>query len=153
MPAIWSLIALIARRATGVSENRRRLIGVGFGMTSGRGPYVERMDGKVTVLRLPSAFAEDTSAIRRIAPRSVFVMFMIFLLLCVARAPSLAMQKTTNYPTDRFNNDRPKTAFGKTPIRIRICLQAYRNRRIFDRAFRRCGVEYDFFAAKTRGSP
>ena len=33
MPAMWSLIVLIARRATGVSENRRKFIGVGFGMT------------------------------------------------------------------------------------------------------------------------
>jgi hypothetical protein len=52
------------------------------------------MDGSATVLRLASAFAVDTSAIRRIAPRNVFVMFMSFSSLCVARAPSPAMQKT-----------------------------------------------------------
>ena len=38
IPAIRSLIVLIALRATGVSENRRRLMGVGFGKASARGP-------------------------------------------------------------------------------------------------------------------
>ena len=48
------------------------------------------MDGSATVRLLPSAFpaaAEDTPAIRRIAPRNFSVIFMIFF-FGVARAPS-----------------------------------------------------------------
>jgi hypothetical protein len=86
MPAIWSLIVLIAFRATGVSANRRKFAGDSFGYASGLGPYVFRMEGKGTVRRLPSTplAPSDTSAIRRIAPRNFDGMFMIF--SCVARA-------------------------------------------------------------------
>ena len=38
IPAMRSLIVLIAFRATGVSANRRKFIGDSFGYTSGRGP-------------------------------------------------------------------------------------------------------------------
>ena len=80
MPAIWSLIVLIGFRATGVSTNRRRFAGEGFGYASGLGPYVFRMEGKGTVRRLLSTplAPSDTSAIRRNAPRDFDVMFMMF---------------------------------------------------------------------------
>jgi hypothetical protein len=50
-------------------------------MMSALGPYVLRIDGMGTVRRLPSAvpLAEDTPAIRRIAPRNFSGIFMIFL--------------------------------------------------------------------------
>src|SRR5438552_4016358 len=83
----------MARRATGVSEKRRRFIAVGFSTVCARGPYVLSIEGSGTVRRLRSRFAtdavpakilpacvirftKDTPAIRRIAPRNEFVMFM-----------------------------------------------------------------------------
>jgi hypothetical protein len=38
IPAMWSLIVLMARRAIGISEKRRRFIGVGRGMLCARDP-------------------------------------------------------------------------------------------------------------------
>jgi len=53
------------------------------------------MEGKASVLRLPSTFDEDTSAIRRMAPRNVFVMFMsFFFLMCGAGCPRPPCRKT-----------------------------------------------------------
>jgi hypothetical protein len=74
---------LIARRAIGVSENRRKLYGVGFGIASFNGPYELKIEGSAVVLRRLSAppvreADEDTPAIRRNAPRNVSVIFMMF---------------------------------------------------------------------------
>jgi hypothetical protein len=70
----------MARRATGVSENRRRFEGVGFGITSGLGPYVVKIFGNGNVRRFSSAFPpdKDTPAIRRIAPRTLSLIVMMF---------------------------------------------------------------------------
>src|SRR5215471_3517881 len=76
-----SLIVLIARRGTGLSEKRLRLYAVGFGMTSPGGPYELKIEGSGSVRRFLSLVAgeeEDTPAIRRIAPRNVSVIFMVF---------------------------------------------------------------------------
>jgi hypothetical protein len=79
MPAIRSLIVLIAFRATGVSESRRKFAADGFGMASVLGPYMLKMDGTATV-RLLSSLPEDrdTPAMRRMAPNNFSVIFMIF---------------------------------------------------------------------------
>src|SRR5580704_8782920 len=80
MPAIRSLIVLIARRGTGISENRRRLYAVGLGIMSPGGPYELKIEGNGNVRRFFSAFpkdaAEDTPAIRRKAPRNVSLIFI-----------------------------------------------------------------------------
>jgi hypothetical protein len=72
-----SLIVLIARRGTGISENRRKLYAVGFGMMSPGGPYELKMEGKGKVRRLFSAFPKEAAPIRRIAPRNVSLIFMM----------------------------------------------------------------------------
>jgi hypothetical protein len=71
---------LIARRATGVSENRRKFAGVGFGIASDLGPYVVKMFGSASVRRFCSKLPadKDTPAIRRIAPRTLSAIFMMF---------------------------------------------------------------------------
>jgi hypothetical protein len=89
---------LIARRAIGVSENRRKLYGVAFGIASFSGPYELKIEGSAVVRRRlpasPSREGEaDTPAIRRNAPRNVSVIVMMFPALPesnVARAPSPA---------------------------------------------------------------
>src|SRR5579864_196384 len=81
IPAIRSLIQLIARRAIGVSENLRKLYGVGFGIASVSGPYELKMDGSPEVRRFFSIAcgpAADTPATRRHAPRTASAIFMIF---------------------------------------------------------------------------
>jgi hypothetical protein len=96
---------LIARRAIGISENRRKLYGVGFGIASFSGPYALKIEGSADVRRLRAScisvgvpanrfaiearnpFAEDTPAIRRHAPRNVSVIVMIFLLYKLTRVP------------------------------------------------------------------
>ena len=98
IPAIRSLIVLIALRAIGVSANRRRLNGVGLGMTPARasvGAPGVKMVGSGTVLRADSAPAAFISgavggrrsghcslrnegpAMRRSAPRKACGMFII----------------------------------------------------------------------------
>jgi hypothetical protein len=77
---------LIARRAIGVSENRRKLYGVGFGIALFSGPYASKIDGKADVLRRFASFSSDmalvpladTPAIRRHAPRTASLIVMIF---------------------------------------------------------------------------
>src|SRR5258706_11061025 len=70
IPAIRSLMQLIALRGTGISENRRKLYAVGFGITSPAGPYELKMEGNGSVRRFFSAVASeedepaDTPAIR-----------------------------------------------------------------------------------------
>ena len=57
-PAMRSLMVLMALRAIGISAKRRRLAGVGFGMTPARasvGAPGARMEGSGTVLRADSA--------------------------------------------------------------------------------------------------
>ncbi len=80
-----SLMQLIARRAIGISENRRKLYGVGLGIASFSGPYELNIDGNAEVRRLfasrVSETSEDTPAIRRKAPRTASVIFMIVLFL------------------------------------------------------------------------
>jgi hypothetical protein len=94
-----SLIVLIALRAIGISENRRRLYAVGFGMMSPGGPYELKIEGNGIVRRPPSAFAsevdeaKDTPAIRRIAPRNVSAIFMIFSRVARASSPAKSFLK------------------------------------------------------------
>ena len=95
MPAMRSLMVLIALRAIGISAKRRRFAGVGLGMTPARtsvGAPGVNMEGRGTVLRAGSALAaasavEDRRAghcslrksdpvMRRSAPRNVSRMFM-----------------------------------------------------------------------------
>jgi hypothetical protein len=78
---------LIARRAIGVSENRRKLYGVGFGIASFSGPYELKIEGSAEVRRIFASCVSDetfpladTPAIRRHAPRIASLMFMIFCL-------------------------------------------------------------------------
>ncbi len=78
---------------------------MGRGMLCARDPYVLSIDGSGTVRRLPAdvpadpdpakmlplcviRFTKDTPAIRRIAPRNEFVMFMIFELSAVRHQSS-----------------------------------------------------------------
>jgi hypothetical protein len=74
-----SFIVLIAFRAIGVSANRRKFAGVGFGSASVRTEYVFRIDGSGTVRRfglLLTLEANTRPPSRRIAPRKESVMFM-----------------------------------------------------------------------------
>jgi hypothetical protein len=95
IPTIRSLITLIARRATGVSANRRRFAGVGFGtrLWVAGIPDREKLGEEsgarfdpAPAVRRPSRPAnklvenqsrKDTSPTRRIAPRTLSRMFMI----------------------------------------------------------------------------
>jgi hypothetical protein len=98
MPAIRSLIVLIALLATGVSANLLRFAGVGLGNSAcelaaplRENPNVLRSDG-IGEVRLPvfisreaqkpvaraTASPIDTPAIRRIAPRTFSLMFISF---------------------------------------------------------------------------
>src|SRR5277367_6108507 len=99
IPTMRSLITLIARRATGVSANRRRLAGVGFGTrlcvagTPVREKFGEENGARfdpAPAVRRPSRAADkfvesnsrkDTSPTRRKAPRNRSRMFMDFLVL------------------------------------------------------------------------
>src|SRR5208337_3924340 len=97
MPAMRSLMVLIALRAIGVSANRRKLNGVGLGMTPARasvGAPGVKMVGSGTVLRADSPPAAITAgavgvdcgvdcslrnegpATRRSAPRKASRMFI-----------------------------------------------------------------------------
>src|SRR5580698_3237894 len=94
MPAIRSLMVLMALRAIGISAKRRKFAGVGLGMTPARlsvGAPGVRMEGSGTVLRAVSALlcsaaggrlpghgslSKDDPATRRSAPRSAFKVFM-----------------------------------------------------------------------------
>ena len=95
MLAMRSLTALMALRAMGVSAKRRRLAGVGLGMTPARasvGAPGVKMVGSGTVLRADSALVASSAdggrrsghgslgnedpAMRRRAPRRAFGMFM-----------------------------------------------------------------------------
>src|SRR5580704_10174558 len=65
MPAMRSLIVLMALRAIGISAKRRRLAGVGLGMTPARtsvGAPGVKMVGSGTVLRADSALAACSAA-------------------------------------------------------------------------------------------
>ncbi len=65
MPAMRSLMVLIALRAIGVSANRRRFTGDGLGMTPARksvGAPGVNMEGKGTVLRADSVAGMAASA-------------------------------------------------------------------------------------------
>jgi hypothetical protein len=84
---------LIARRAIGVSENRRKLYGVGFGIASLSGPYESKIDGSAEVRRIfanrasdspLAAEFKDTPATRRQAPRTTSVIFMMISLAAPA---------------------------------------------------------------------
>src|SRR5580700_6964230 len=95
MPAMRSLMVLIALRAIGISAKRRKLTGVGLGMTPARAsvdaPGV-KMVGSGTVLRADSALlacsaagdrrsgqgslGKEGPATRRTAPRRAFIMFI-----------------------------------------------------------------------------
>src|ERR1700746_1867241 len=113
MPAIRSLIVLIASRAPGVSANRRKFAGVGFGRVFSaaipvlENPYVLRIDGNATARRLslnaddPAAMAspKDTPAIRRSAPRTFSRMFMIPF---VWRGHSCPQTRRDSLETDAF---------------------------------------------------
>ena len=106
MPAMRSLIVLIAFRATGLSANRRRLAGVGFRIPCDQAvpergnPNVLRIDGAAAVRRFSlnadnpiasaaTASPKDTPAIRRNAPRTFSRMFMISFCVARARMPAL----------------------------------------------------------------
>jgi hypothetical protein len=98
---------LIARRAIGVSENRRRLYGVGFGIASLNGPYELKIDGSAEVRRLfvncsSVGTLADTPAIRRHAPRKLSLIFMMFS-LCGAGALARELRRRQNLmgPTQR----------------------------------------------------
>lgn len=75
---------LIARLAIGVSENRRRLWGIGFGIASVSGPCELKMEGRPDVRRLFSIAVDelsaDTPATRRHAPRTASVIFIVVFL-------------------------------------------------------------------------
>ena len=95
IPTIRSLITLIARRATGVSANRRRFAGVGFGTRvcgagmPARGKLGEENGARfdpVPAVRRPlrpanklveSNSRKDTFPARRVASRTLSRMFMI----------------------------------------------------------------------------
>jgi hypothetical protein len=95
MPAMRSLMVLMALRAMGISAKRRRLAGVGLGITPARtsvGAPGVNMEGSGTVLRADSglvassaaggrrsgqfSLGNDDPAMRRKAPRRVACMFM-----------------------------------------------------------------------------
>src|SRR5438105_7436411 len=79
MPAMRSLIALIARRAIGVSANRRKFAAVGLGIAPARGEYVLRIEGSATVRRFSLEPSRGTRVpvMRRRAPRNADVIFIV----------------------------------------------------------------------------
>ncbi len=78
IPAMRSLIVLMARRATGVSANLRRFAGVGFGSPSDLVPKCVSTDGMAIVRRLSLDPADTISPMRRSAPRILVNMFTVF---------------------------------------------------------------------------
>jgi len=111
---------LIARLAIGVSENRRKLYGVGFGIASLSGPYVLKIDGSAVVRRFfasrssegiapnsPAIELKDTPAIRRQAPRNVSVIFMI---ICPYRLVFQSKRGTDWNPFPSIGITTPKSS-------------------------------------------
>src|SRR5579862_1275126 len=71
MPAMRSLMVLIALRAIGISAKRRRFAGVGLGMTPARasvGAPGVRMEGSGTVLRAEPPIVSEVVALKDSAP-------------------------------------------------------------------------------------
>lgn len=113
-------MALIARRATGVSANRRKFAGVGLGIkvcgagAPDRGKLGDesgaRFDPAPTVRRpsrpanklVESNSRKDKSPARRIASRTLSVIFMIFFLRRLALPSAKSKKGTDIHPFPRY---------------------------------------------------